>query len=235
MTIHRHELPVMIERGKTTSLTLTLFTDAGVAEAGQSSATLSVFAGGKTILDAVAADSVEPPVYSMAGSVTTDAPLSTEWLLEWKVVEPGPVTVTYHEAAYLVRRELLSTITDTDLLKYHSDLLTDHLGPDDTTFVDKRREAWVHVQKHLINNGRRPDLIIDAWELRELEIFKTLEMVFRDSSQEIGDARYTDLAAEYSQMYRDAWAQVNFRYDDDEDGKVDEDDTQSAASVLWAM
>lgn len=223
----------MIERGRAASLVLSALSDAGVALT-VTAATVQVWAGALSIVGPVAATSLAPPTYALSAALvpTTEA-LSTEWQIEWVVTTAAGVQ-TYTEPAYLVRRVLLPTITDTDLLRYHRDLGA-HLDPGDTTFEVQRDESWTWLEKRLITQGRRPELVMDAWQLREVHIFRTLELIFRDSDQEIGDGRYARLADYYEEQVRAAWSSLSFRYDADEDGRIAESQTRAGTSVLWAM
>ena len=230
MTVHRYQLPRMIVRGVAQTLDADIYTDAGV-QITPTAATLSLYAGGKTLLDGVSATAAAPSTYALLAATTAGEGYSTEYLEVWTLTVAGsPVTV--QRPAYLVRRELHPAITDTDLLSYHTDL-ADLRDPDSTTFETQRDEAWVWINRRLIERGRRPQLIIDAWALRDVHVYKSLGIIFRDAALALGDGRYQELAEYYRTLADETLAGLSLQYDEDEDGFVDDGDQLPAHSVIF--
>ena len=50
------------------------------------------------------------------------------------------------------------------------------------------------IQTALIRQGERPQLVLDAWQLRSLHAYRTLELFYRDAASSVGDGRYIELA-----------------------------------------
>jgi hypothetical protein len=75
--------------------------------------------------------------------------------------------------------------------------------------------------------------VLDGWQLADVHAFKTLEIFFRDSAQAVGDERWKELSEEYRNLFDEEWKQINFAYDADEDGRVDEDQNLAATGVTW--
>ncbi len=125
-----------------------------------------------------------------------------------------------------MREVLHPVITDSDLTALHSDL-ADLRDPDQTTFETQRSDAWIVLQKWLIQKGNRPQLIVDDWQLRDVHRYLALENVFRDFASSVGDGRYRELADFYRQKALDEFNSLALTYDFDEDGTVD-DGEQSA-------
>ena len=115
-----------------------------------------------------------------------------------------------------MRRAITPTLIDADLVEYHGDILS-------SSTLTRRPSRSPHggvewVQRKLIRNGRRPQLVIDSWQLRDLHAYRTLELFFRDAAASVGDGRYVELAREVCRLAGAAWSEMSFRYDADEDG-----------------
>lgn len=231
--IPHYRLPRMIQRGVPTTLTLAVYADDGTTAQTATSGTVSVYAGSKAIV-AGAAVTVGPPAsYTLAGAATADESLSEQWLEVWSLTIGG-TAYTFQRPAYLVRRVLYPTLIDSDLVEYHSDLLS-LLDPDDTNLQRYRDNAWHALQTQLIRQGRRPQLVMDAWQLRSLHAYRTLELFYRDAASSVGEGRYIELAREYGELAAEEWAALSFRYDADEDGYVSDqlDQTAAGSGVLY--
>ena len=174
-----------------------------------------------------------PSTFDLVVATTTDEVLDTDWLEIWDMTIAG-VATEFQRPAYLVRRNLFPTIVDGDLTNFHRDL-ADFRDPAESTFEDQRVEAFIYLQKRLIERGRFPHLIIDDWALREMHIAKSLEYVFRDGAQEIGDGRWRELAEEYRALFNESFDRTNYRYDEDTGGTIDADDQRSMAGVTWLV
>jgi hypothetical protein len=231
--IPHYRLPRMIERGASQVLTLPVYAADGTAQATASSGTVSIYAGSTAIVTDAAVSVGPPAAYTLAGSATTDQSLSEEWLEIWKLTISG-TEYTFQRPAYLVRRVLYATLIDADLVEYHSDLLS-LLDPDESNLQKYRDNAWSSVQTALIRKGRRPQLVIDSWQLRQLHAFRTLELFFRDAASSVGDGRYIELAREYGELAAEEWAALSFRYDASEDGYIGTalDETTAGSGVVY--
>lgn len=232
--VHRYQLPRMLIRGVAQTVTADIYSDAGTQQTA-TAGTYTLFQGSNsTALLTQAVASFGPPAStSIAASVTASEDLATDWMEIWSLTIGG-VSRDYQRPVYLVRRELYPTITDTDLLDYHTDL-ADVRDPANSTFQGQRDQAWTSIQKRLIERGNFPQLIMDDWALREIHVYKTLELIFRDAAQEIGDGRWKELAGEYARLFTEAWDRTNFRYDQDQEGTIDADDRSSAPNVVWLV
>ena len=192
-----------------------------------------MYAGDRTVpvIDDVVATHAATSTYSLLAAATADESLSTEWQEHWTLTIAGSAH-EFRRSIYLCRTVPYPSITDADLEDYHADIL-DHVDPGATTLERQRSKAWGHIEKRLIRIGRRPELVLDAWELTDAHIFKTLEIFFRDSGQAVGDGRWDELSTLYADKFETEWRSINFRYDADEDGRIDEDENRAATGVIW--
>lgn len=173
-----------------------------------------------------------------AADLPVTEPLSDTLMEHWTVTINGQVQ-TFTRPVYLVRQLLNPTITDTDLTAVHSDLL-DHIDPDQTTFERQRSDAWIELNHWLINKGNRPQLILDDWKLRSVHRSLTLYNICKDFASSVGDGRWHELAygdkargiVGYLERAEREFAALSFRYDFDEDGTPDQDETKPAEGPI---
>ena len=227
----RHALPRSIERGVVNTLTADVY-DAAGAQQTASAGTLTLYAGSKLILDAVAVTSAGAPTsHTLAAGSTSGESLSDSWLEVWALTIGGTV-YTFRRDAYLVRHVLYPTITDTDLIELHSDLAALR-DSDQASYEVQRDAAWSKVQHRLIANGRRPELILSSWALREYHRALTLEILFTDFASSTGDGRYAELAEHYREASEVEWSRLPLRYDGDEGGTQEADDKATARPITY--
>ena len=227
----RHALPRAIERGVANTLTADVYDEAG-AQQTATAGTLTLYAGSKLILDGVAVTSAGAPTsHTLAAGSTADEGLSDSWLEVWALTIGGTV-YTFRRDAYLVRHVLYPTITDTDLIELHSDLAALR-DSDQSSYQVQREAAWTRVQHRLIAAGRRPELVLSSWALREYHRALTLEILFTDFASSTGDGRYRDLAEHYRDAAEVEWSRLPLRYDADEGGTEDTGDRATAQPVTF--
>jgi hypothetical protein len=228
----RYSLPQIAQRGIDNVLSVEVYSSDANSILIPTAATITIYDGSDKLIDAAAATAGAATSYTWLGAATTSRPLSDDILLVWELTIDGSV-YTVSQPGYLVRRKIFPVITDHDLRNYHTEL-ADFRDPDFASFADQRNEAWVNIQKTLIERGRFPHLILDPWTLRTIHIYETFRIIFRDAAQSIGDDRYQTLTEDYTDLSSQEWGRVNFRYDSDEDGYM-EDTTISAYPVVYLV
>lgn len=217
--ILRYDLPRFIERAKDTqTLTADIYSDAGVQQT-PSAVALTLYAGSRVVLDEVAAVAAAPSTYALlAASVPTTEALSDRWLELWTATIAG-VDYTFRREAFLVRDVLHPVITDEALTIGRHRELSALLGAGET-YAGARAEAWILVNRELLNRGSRPHLIMGSSALREVHVLQTLVLIFTDFESSVGDGRYATLADDYRSQLVEAWSKVTVTYDEDEDGTI---------------
>ena len=220
----------MIERGVDAALTADVYDAAGVQQT-PTAATVAIYAGSKLIVDATAVHAA-PSTYTLLAALTADESLSDEWQERWSLTIGGTV-YTFRRDAYLVRHILYPVITDTDLTELHSDL-ADLRDADQSTFEVQRTAAWGRIERKLIALGSRPQLVLNAWVLKDVHVWTTLAILFADFASSVGGGRYLELADHYRGRVADWWeSDAVFRYDADEDGYEEENDQRPGSPIVY--
>lgn len=227
--IVRHQLPRIVQRNAAEALTLDVYSAASVQQTA-SAATVTIKLGSTVIVDAAAATSLGPPAsYTLAAATTENENLSDQYLEIWTVTISGTV-YTFRHSGHLVRHKFYPTIIDTDLTDRDSDLL--NIVPSSVTDLSQYREAArKRIERDLLRKGRRPWLIFDSYELVDAHIALSLHFFYSDQAIAIGDGRYREAATAYMDEYKTSMAEVNFRYDSNESGEIDEEDRVAGATV----
>ena len=235
----RYGLPQFVQRGLTTSLSLDVYDDDGTQQVGTThylSGTVSVYAGSRLVVDAgtVILGTSVSATYSLTAATTTSEALSDDWLGIWTFIDADSAAAveSIHRPISLVRRILTPVITDTDLTNLHRDL-NDLLCAGTTTWETERVAAWEQVERELLRRARRPQLIMDSWALLDVHRYLTLRNIFRDAVTSMGDGRYRTLVDQYDALIKAEWEAMQFRYDDDGDGLLDDGAQIGSKPVLY--
>lgn len=231
MYVSPQSLPRTIEIGVSTTLTLDVYPEDSATLTAASAATVTVYQGQAVLVNAAVATvgGAYTASYALSGSVTTGLTPSDDYLEVWSITVSGAVH-TFQRAGYLVRRAFHPSVTDAALTDYHSDLA--NLRPSTlTTYEPYRRRAGDWIQRRLLEQGRRPWLVFDAWALEVPHVYKALSLIFTDFESSIGDGRYAKLAASYEARAEAEFAKVQFRYDLAETGTIRESDGQSGVAT----
>lgn len=218
-----HREPRVVEKGRETTLTQSVESGATVATVISGTFTLYNENNAKVVDGAAVTISDGVASYTLSAGDTSSADYSDAWLEEWSLtITGGTVLPVFRRDLAVVRRVLYPTVTDSDLLDLHDDL--NRLAPSDqTSWEDKRRQAFYDVQDYLMQSGRRPWLVMSSRVLRQAELYRTLELIYRSFSGMPGgrNTNYPDLAKEYGDKYEAELASLNLeRYDYRETGEL---------------
>jgi hypothetical protein len=190
------------------------------------------FAGGTT---AIVAGAIS---WSYDATEFDDEDAAEGWVFEWTITISGDYKIVARNDAAVVFRELFPVITDIDLYRRHKDLdpsVAGSIAGTNSDYQDYIDEAWRTIQDKLIANGRRPWLAMSPTAFRQVHLYMTLELIFRDFATSMGDgAKYHDLSIIYNDMAKDAWPALTYLEDTDNDGKLDSNQRRaSAVSTIW--
>tara|TARA_R110002124_G_scaffold48723_4_gene143586 strand:+ start:863 stop:1630 length:768 start_codon:yes stop_codon:yes gene_type:complete len=226
-------LPRMIVRGEAVTLSLNVFVDDSATKDTLASATLTLKQGSTKIVDAQTATvggSVSAS-YNLTAGDTSSLSLSDDLLELWTVTTSGGETVTIRRSGHLVRHALFPLVKDSDLVARHNQL--NDIRPSGlSNWLEYIKTAWEILNRDLIKRGKRPELVLDSYAIFDLHIYKTLNLIFRDMTTFVGDGRYHEMAENYHEAYKQEFEVVQFHYDSDLDGDIDEE-KEAATPSLW--
>ena len=163
--------------------------------------------------------------YSLTATYTAD-------LWENAVISVSYVvaTVTYKAVFFfdVVLNVLKPNVIDADLKNYAPQLASE-IWSVQTNYDKQIQEAFLIVKRAIKDKGRRPAMIIDGSQIRELVILKTFEMICFDFAKSPEDI-WWNRHVKYSAAYADRLAGLVIKYDADEDGTIDEDEKKTTFS-----
>jgi hypothetical protein len=119
----------------------------------------------------------------------------------------------------IVKTKLTNPVIDADLQKYHPKIQDDRWS-EQTTFQPQIDKAFRKVKRDIKNRGNRPALIVDAEQIKELIILKSLEIVFCDFKTQPTDI-WSEYCMKYAEEYNTEFSNTRFKYDETGDGVVD--------------
>jgi hypothetical protein len=135
------------------------------------------------------------------------------------------VSTTHFKAVFFfdcVLNMLKCNVIDADLKNY-APLLADELWSSETNYDRLIQEAFRLVKRGIKDKGRRPFMIIDGAQIRELIILKTFELItfdFAKSTEDIWWARYEKYRAGYDSSFE----KLIVKYDEDQSGTIEADE-----------
>jgi len=231
----RYVLPEMLQRATEQVMELQVYRS-GQLQA-PSSGTVSLLKGdGTAIVDAqevTVSDGVATYTVGAALLPATEG-VSTLWQVRWSLVMPDGRTYLFTRECWLVLRRLYPVVTQADMVRLHSELET-WFSAGKRTAQSYLDAAWDRLQLRLLENGKRPNLVLSAGSLYGVHLDLTLSYTFRDCAASTSSSgQYEKLAEHYAQSYENSWAALQFTYDFDEDGAPDGDEQQRGAEALMA-
>jgi len=167
--------------------------------------------------------------YSISPSeVPSSLALGDGYMQEWELTISGSV-YTFKKPTAIARSALYPVISDLDLEAEYSDLASirpSSLGSSYQTYID---EAWVQLIQRIRDLGNIEYLIMSPQSLRACHKNLTFYLIFKDmDSSGLGEGRYLDLAREHRKQFEFDFKRLNFQYDLNQDGKVDDKNRRRA-------
>jgi hypothetical protein len=219
-----------IEKTRPTELSLGMYS--GGALVAPSSGVVSVYnvAGNAVVTNASVTITGSRAYYTTNEADFITESLGTGWRIEWLFTMPDGFDHLVRQDASCVRVRLPIPISHVDLLARHSDL--DDQGI--TDFDDYLDEAHYEIVARLEARGRRPYLVMDPAALRMVYLYTTLAIVagdFAGSGAQDNTWRYEE--EKYRGLTREAWSEVTFDYDEDDDGKSSGERRRASIASLW--
>lgn len=160
--------------------------------------------------------------------VPVTLPLGDGYMQEWELTISGTV-YNFRKPCAIARSALYPVISDLDLEAEYSDLASirpSSLGSSYQTYID---EAWVQLIQRIRDLGNIEYLIMSPQSLRACHKNLTFYLIFKDmDSSGLGEGRYLDLAREHRKQFEFDFKRLNFQYDLNQDGRVDDKNRRRA-------
>ena len=191
-------------------------------------ATITVFEPGGNELVKDAVMTINPATGAMTYTLAAihTAALGEEYMGEPSCTVGGAV----HKCLFffdVVLQKLVANVTDDDLKAYFPQL-GDELWAEETGFAGQIEEAFRQIKRLIRDKGRRPALLLDGSQVRELVIIKTFEMIFFNFARTADDiwwARHE----KYRALFEKRFEELRIKYDADESGTFGPDETSTFA------
>lgn len=227
--IHRHNLPVSIERGADVTLTLDLRNADGEAVA--ASAASLVIRDGLTVRATIASATIDGDgriTYDLPAATSADWPLTDSLLLEWSATVDGTV-YRYRVTGAVCLWTYDSTLTADDVFTRYPGLRAAIDAADVAAIL---ASTSGEVQRRILERGRRPYLIADSWAVADAHLDLALWRIMAAADTALNDDRWRRAAEAHEESYATRWGALSFRYDLSESGDVSEAAPEPASPVI---
>lgn len=172
--------------------------------------------------------------YNISQLTLSSQTLGENWRIEWTLTMPDGVSHFFENDAALVKKRLYPCISQDDLVRRHTDLLSQK-NSNESSLQNYIDDAFFDIEGRLIAKGRRPWLIMSPSALRECLISKTMAMISMDFATSQGlNSKWNQMIEIYEARFEKAWNELSFAYDEDGDGQA-EAGRKSANPVVWLM
>lgn len=143
------------------------------------------------------------------------------------VMGTGGSAVTYAALFFfdVVLNALKCNVIDADL-KAYSPKLASLIWATQTTYDTQIQEAFRLVKRLIKDKGRRPAMILDGAQVRELVILKSFEMICMDFAKAPDDIWWLRYQ-KYAELFKAQFDGLRIKYDEDESGTIDTDEAVS--------
>lgn len=174
----RFPLPDMYQRGTVNTLRCAVERDGAVVAPSAASVTVYDAAGAVAFTNGAVANTASVPTTTWTPATTLT--YGDTWRTRWVLTLAG-VEHVFENEAMLVRNRLACPVVDSDLFTYAA---LNPSGPDSrvrqANYQRAIDEAWLKVQRWIVDRGRRPDLVISSSATRDAVLERTLAIVFAD-------------------------------------------------------
>lgn len=207
------QLPSFYERTRSQTVSLPVYS-AGAVPTVPVSGVFTLYDQSKAVIVSGATSVVDGVhQYTVPGSAIPDTvSLSGFWQEEWVFTFQDGHVETFRRDAYLCLRLLHPVVTEPMLVRRVADLQT--LRPptlsDYSTYI---AEAWGIIQRRLLQDGKRPYMIMNDYAFADWHCALSLHLIFLDLSTYTGDGRFSERAQAYHDEAVAAYDKIRFEYD----------------------
>ena len=192
-----------------------------------SSATLTLYNPSGTAVVTARACAINSTTKKITATFTGGSALElNDYTENWRLllsyeIEVDSLAVTY-QANFLFdvcKCVLVNPVTDDDLKELHPSIAGE-IWSTQTTYTTQIEKAFTDIKRKLKERGRRPSMLIDGTQIKDLIICHTLELIFFDfakSTEDIWWNRYLKRAEQFTADF----GNLRIVYDSDDDGVID--------------
>lgn len=101
------------------------------------------------------------------------------------------------------------------------------------SYTREIKRAFEKIEEKIIRLGRRPELVLDPYDLREVHIYYSVAEVCKGLTAE-KPGFWWDMWKEYAQKADMAFEGINFKYDFTEDGYIGGEEENSRVNIIGA-
>lgn len=99
------------------------------------------------------------------------------------------------------------------------------------SFSREIQRAFEKAEERIMRLGRRPHLILDPYDLREVHIYQSVAEACKGLIND-SESIWREMWKEYEKKAEDSFRNINFKYDSSGDGHIGANETDSAMSVI---
>jgi hypothetical protein len=168
-----------------------------------------------------------------AAAIVNSQP-SDGWRFEWALTISS-VVYTFRRDGSLVYRRLYPVVTDVDLMRSHTDLAR-RMPTTEASYQDYLDEAWARIESQLINTGKRPWLVMAPSALRDVHVYQTLVLIFRDFATAGPQTAEWEMMLHYEALLERAYGVLTYPQCEQTTGKAEGQPgaRTSSQGTMWA-
>jgi hypothetical protein len=208
-----------IFEAKADTLKLEVYKDGVAVEC--SAASYTLYNSGRTV---IASGSITPtgtPANILSVPVAADAFKTIEEnnSIEWTFTADSEVR-SFNNFFDVVKWKIYANVIDSDLEQYYPDI-QDHLWTNQANYSPQIQLAWKDVKRDIKAKGRRPSLIVVDADIKKLIELKSFIHIFNAWFRSATDDVWLLRAQEAEKAYQDQFRKTTLRYDESQDGVID--------------
>lgn len=241
-TAARFPLPYMVERGTYASLTLDLkqvVAGAATSTASPTVPTGSIFkvydpAGNVVLSETVSSPETATHTFEVLAAWAFGAGYVVEWSYSTNIGGGRSEGMAFRNELIVCRRVLYCPISDNDVYAVCTALNPNAAKPIHslTSLNVYVNQAWTRVERRLIENGNRPNLIMSPSALHDVTVLLSLALAFEDFTTRLNPA-YMEQSRMYREQYEQAWSRLSFQYAADDGTTAAPNRRKSATSSVF--
>lgn len=151
--------------------------------------------------------------------------------IEWTFTADAEV-MNFNSFFDVVKWKILLNVIDTDLEKYYPDI-QDHLWSGQANYSTQIQLAWEYVKQDIKAKGRRPSLIVVDSDIKKLIELKSFVFIFDAFFRQAVDDVWLMRAQKAEENYRNQFDKTTLKYDESQDGIIDNPKGQNLGQVSF--